>query len=153
MKLWPVLIWKKSEPKVFNWSEFHFFEVTSYKIHTLSGWFYFAPLTLLFWFYFFLEARAEILEKILLVFFEDLKTPKGHFKINWPLTLIDFFFNKRVVLYSHHCTVVHLVVTVDSYSVNSSEWHTLKSDALRYRHYHFTPLRTPGISELKSQIL
>ena len=30
------LIWKKSEPKVFNWSEFHFFEVTSYKIHTLE---------------------------------------------------------------------------------------------------------------------
>ena len=42
MKLWPVehflltfLIWKKSEPKVFNWSEFRFSEVTSYKIHTL----------------------------------------------------------------------------------------------------------------------
>ena len=30
-----VLIWKKSEPKVFKWSEFHFYEVTSYKIHTL----------------------------------------------------------------------------------------------------------------------
>ena len=30
-----VLIWKKSESKVFNWSEFHFSEVTSYKIHTL----------------------------------------------------------------------------------------------------------------------
>ena len=29
------LIWKKSEPKVFNWSEFHFCEVTSYKIHIL----------------------------------------------------------------------------------------------------------------------
>ena len=29
------LIGKKSEPKVFNWSEFHFSEVTSYKIHTL----------------------------------------------------------------------------------------------------------------------
>jgi hypothetical protein len=27
------LIWKKSEPKVFNWSEFHF----SDKIHTLVG--------------------------------------------------------------------------------------------------------------------
>ena len=30
------LIWKKSEQKVFNWSEFHFSEVTSYKIHTLE---------------------------------------------------------------------------------------------------------------------
>ena len=27
---------KKSEPKVFNWSEFHFSAVTSYKIHTLE---------------------------------------------------------------------------------------------------------------------
>ena len=31
-----MLIWKKSEPKVFNWSEFHFSEVTSYKIRTLA---------------------------------------------------------------------------------------------------------------------
>ena len=38
-------------------------------------------LTLLFWFDLFLEARAEILEKIS----EDLKTRKGHFDINWPL--------------------------------------------------------------------
>ena len=30
------LIWKKSGPKVFNWSEFHFSEVTSYKIQTLG---------------------------------------------------------------------------------------------------------------------
>ena len=30
-----MLIWKKSEPKVFNWSEFYFFEVTFYKIHIL----------------------------------------------------------------------------------------------------------------------
>ena len=29
------LIWKKSEPKVFNWPELHLSEVTSYKIHTL----------------------------------------------------------------------------------------------------------------------
>ena len=46
MKLWPVEhVWltffsrsaqmKKSEPKVFNWSEFHFPEVISYKIHSL----------------------------------------------------------------------------------------------------------------------
>ena len=54
MKLWPVEhFWltffpdqhwicadlEKSEPKVFNWSEFHFSEVTCYKIHTLiSTW-------------------------------------------------------------------------------------------------------------------
>ena len=52
MKLWPVeQFWltffpdqlqisadlEKSEPKVFNWSEFHFSEVTSYKIHTLES--------------------------------------------------------------------------------------------------------------------
>ena len=36
------------------------------------------------------------------------------------------------MLYSHHCTIVHLVVTVDFYSVNSSELHTLKIDAIRY---------------------
>ena len=47
MQLWPVehfwltffsrsaLIWKKSDPKVFNWSELHLSEVTSYKIHIL----------------------------------------------------------------------------------------------------------------------
>ena len=29
------LIWKKSEPKVFNWSELHLSTVTSYKIHIL----------------------------------------------------------------------------------------------------------------------
>ena len=32
----------------------------------------------------FLEARAEILEKISLIVLEDLNTPKGHFKINKP---------------------------------------------------------------------
>ena len=31
MHLWPV------EQKVFNWSEVHLSEVTSYKIHTLMG--------------------------------------------------------------------------------------------------------------------
>ena len=30
-----MLIWKKSEPKVFNWSEFHLSEVTFYEIHIL----------------------------------------------------------------------------------------------------------------------
>ena len=33
-----------------------------------------------------LEAKAEIISSILLVFLGDLKTSKGHFKINWPLT-------------------------------------------------------------------
>ena len=33
-----VLIRKKSEPKMFNWSEFHFSEVISHKIHTLTQW-------------------------------------------------------------------------------------------------------------------
>ena len=40
---------------------------------------------LIFWFNLFLEARAEILTKISLVFLVDLKTPKRHFEINWPL--------------------------------------------------------------------
>ena len=41
MKLWSAPIWKKSEPKVFNWSEFHISQVTSYKIHTLIwDWFF-----------------------------------------------------------------------------------------------------------------
>ena len=49
MHLWPVehfflrffldqkLIWKKTEEKVFNWSEVHLSEVTSYRIHTLES--------------------------------------------------------------------------------------------------------------------
>ena len=40
IKLWPVehfWRWKKSEPKVFNWLEFHFSDVTSYKIHILMS--------------------------------------------------------------------------------------------------------------------
>ena len=32
-----------------------------------------------------LKARAEILTKISLGFLVHLKTPKGHFEINWPL--------------------------------------------------------------------
>jgi hypothetical protein len=39
---------------------------------------------LIFWFDLLLEARAEILEKNS-IFFGDLKTLKGHSKINWPL--------------------------------------------------------------------
>jgi hypothetical protein len=31
-----VLIWKKRRKKVFNWSEVHLSEVTSYKIHILA---------------------------------------------------------------------------------------------------------------------
>ena len=37
-----------------------------------------------FWFDLFLEARAEILKKIVGILVETM-TPKGHFKINWPL--------------------------------------------------------------------
>ena len=33
----------------------------------------------------FLEARAEILEIVSLVFWETLKAPKVHFETNWPL--------------------------------------------------------------------
>ena len=52
----------------------------------LIGWYHFDSLTLLFWFDHFLEARAENLTKILLVFLVDLKTPKSHFGINWLLS-------------------------------------------------------------------
>ena len=51
----------------------------------LIGGFYFDSFTLLFWFDLFLEARAEILEKKFIDFLEDLKTPKGHIEIKWPL--------------------------------------------------------------------
>ena len=53
----------------------------------IIGGFYFGSPTLLFWFDLFLEARAEILEKIV-GFLGDLKSPKGHFEINWPLSLL-----------------------------------------------------------------
>ena len=43
---------------------------------------------LIFLFDLFLEAKAEILEKISLFFLEDLETTKGHFKINWPLEVV-----------------------------------------------------------------
>ena len=45
-------------------------------------------MTLLFLFDLFLEGRAEILEKLSMVFLEDLKTSKGHFEINRPLTKV-----------------------------------------------------------------
>ena len=55
-----------------------------------------------FWFDIILEARAEIFIKFLLLFFVDLKTPKGHFEINWPLASSLFLclltFNKKVRL-------------------------------------------------------
>ena len=109
MKLWPVkhfwftffpdqcwfsadsvLIWKKSEPKVFNWSEFHSFKVTSYKIHTLetarNGGFYIVelrisrganPISKTFHFYLFANSKSkQILIRNgtqLLFDFEDLK--------------------------------------------------------------------------------
>ena len=39
-------------------------------------------LTFLHYFFDFLEAMAEILEKISLVFLEEVLTPKGHFEID-----------------------------------------------------------------------
>ena len=45
---------------------------------------------LFFLFDLFLEARAEILEKISLFFLENWKPPKVYFEINWPLkTLVE----------------------------------------------------------------
>ena len=37
-----------------------------------------------------LEARAEILTNISLVFLGDMKTQKWHFEINWPVTKFQF---------------------------------------------------------------
>ena len=40
-----------------------------------------------YFFYLFLEDREEIMENISLVFLGDLKMPKGHFEIKWPLAM------------------------------------------------------------------
>ena len=62
---------------------------------------------LFFWFDLFSEARAEMLENISLTwkhlvgFLKDLKTPKGHFEINWSFRarrMMDFF---QGVMYIH----------------------------------------------------
>ena len=50
-----------------------------------NKWFHFDSLTLLFWFDLFLEAKAEILEKKIVGFLEEVLIPKGYFEINWPL--------------------------------------------------------------------
>ena len=47
----------------------------------LIGGFYFDSLTLLFWFDLFLEARAEILEKILLAFWKIWRHQKDIVKL------------------------------------------------------------------------
>ena len=66
----------------------------------LIGGFYFDSLTLLFWFDLFSEARAEILEIISWLFLGDLKTPKGHFKITWPLVTMNcIYVSSRPVLF------------------------------------------------------
>ena len=44
---------------------------------------------LFLWFDLSLEAMAEISEIFSLVFLSKTMTPKGHFEINWPLTLIE----------------------------------------------------------------
>ena len=44
---------------------------------------------IIFWFDLFIEARAEILTKISMVFLVNLKAPKGHFEMNLPLDLKD----------------------------------------------------------------
>ena len=66
----------------------------------LIEWFYFDSLTLLFWFGLFLEVRAEILTKKLCFFFVDLKTPKGHFEINWPVAKLFLRIKKKHRLYN-----------------------------------------------------
>jgi hypothetical protein len=55
-----------------------------------SGWFYFDSLTLLFWFNIFLEARAEILKK-LLVFWEIWRHQKDILKLTYLYALSVVF--------------------------------------------------------------
>ena len=57
----------------------------------LRAWFCFDLPTLRFSFYLFLEARTEILTKILLVFWSILVTPKGHFQ--WSLDKMGAYQN------------------------------------------------------------
>ena len=52
-------------------------------------------MSLFCWFDLFLEARAKIHKKISLFFLEDLKTPKGHFEINWPLVWVAVIIRWR----------------------------------------------------------
>ena len=47
--------------------------------------------------YLFLEARAEILEKVLLVFWVIWKAPKGHFEINLPLQYFKKWLTARLI--------------------------------------------------------
>ena len=71
----------------------------------LIGLFYIDSVTLLFLFDHFLEARAEIFRWFLV----NLKTPKGHFKINWPLKPVlnmsivnELRLQKKRKIYSSH---------------------------------------------------
>ena len=89
----------------------------------LIEWFYFDSLTQIFCLDLFLEARAEILTKISLVFLGDLKTPKGHFEINWPLQQRIFWSKstkKRVVRYYWYS--VHSCCVVDFYRSGFGQW-------------------------------
>ena len=106
MKIWLFWLLKRGQIKKLG----HF-------ILLIRGFFYF--LKLLFLFDLFLEARAEILEKIsFFLFLGDLKTPKGHFGINWPLGMsepevsgLDYdrsvnTISTRWADYAHHITNV-----------------------------------------------
>ena len=53
-------------------------------------------MTLLY--YFFIEARAEILGKNFAGFLGDLKTPKGHFEISWPSVFTKKLINSEKTL-------------------------------------------------------
>ena len=65
---------------------------------------------LFFWFDLFLETRAEILKKLLLVFLVETMEPKRHFEISWPLVevclKISWMYPKIVLIEdcTNHCS-------------------------------------------------
>ena len=88
----------------------------------------------------FLESRADILTKIFISFLVDLKAPKGHFEINWPLTkgvckcsgkfwvlLSHFFSNYKIGLdlflrlSKMHC-LTFISKLFNLKSINLSKW-------------------------------
>ena len=109
MQLWPVehFFLHKKVP-VFNWSELHFSEVTSYKIHTLI-----------------------------------FNSSEYIFAISTSCPVIGWNISRRLKFPSNGAAArpwdIWFLVT--------------EKTQVEQKPCHFTPLRTPGISGLKSQIL
>ena len=84
-------LWNRQLTQYDNWKIWRIFAIASKKrpikkVKALSH--LKKKIYMKYWYFFWLdlvlEARAEILKKII-GFLEDLKAPKGHFEINWPL--------------------------------------------------------------------